>query len=91
MIRVTLTTLIVGHIVWWPVWFVLMSFHGQDGFFIAGIIALAVGFGGTYKWLEALAENDSTHYWSEYEIIWQGGLLLLPAITAGTLGWVRSL
>ena len=46
MIRVTLTTLIVGHIVWWPVWFVLMSFHGQDGFFIAGIIALAVVFGG---------------------------------------------
>ena len=90
MLRVTLTTLIIGHIVWWPVWFILSRFVNDDGFIIGVAIAMVVGFGGTYNWLQSLKDNDSSHYWEEYSLIPGIGLLVLTGITAGTLAWVMG-
>ncbi|MCO4823448.1 MAG: hypothetical protein KC451_01180 [Amylibacter sp.] len=60
MLKVALTTLIVIHVVWWPIGFVLFQFHGDSGQWILTTVGLVIGFGGTYYLLENIADQATT-------------------------------
>ena len=88
MLKVALTTLIVIHVVWWPIGFVLFQFHGDNGQWILMTVGLVIGFLGTYYLLENIADQATTSDWSYYEVIWQAGVVCGPGISAYTFAWV---
>jgi len=88
LLKVTLVTLIVGHFVWWPMWFVMGSFHGQDGSTLLNVVLTGCGFMGSFYWLESIRDSDETGVWEEYDLIWGFGIMLLPAITMFTYAWL---
>lgn len=89
-LKIALLTLFIGHIVWWPVWFVVTPFIDQDGFLILGAGGLVVGFGGTYYFLQNASDNAKGNGdpWWDKDLIWQVGLLFLPAITITSYAWI---
>ena len=88
MLKVALTTLIVIHVVWWPIGFVLFQFHGDSGQWILTTVGLVIGVGGTYYLLENIANEATTSDWSYYEVIWQAGVVCGPGISAYTFAWM---
>ena len=88
MLKVMIVTLLVGHFIWLPIFFVMGSFGDQDGSVIANLLLIGCGFMGSYYWLQSIRDRDETGIWEKYDLIWGFGILLLPAVTALTYAWL---
>ena len=83
-----LVTLLVGHFIWLPVFFVIGKFGDQDGPDIANLLLIGCGFMGSYYWLQSIRDRDETGIWEKYDLIWGFGILVLPAVTGLTYAWL---
>ncbi len=88
MLKVMIVTLLIGHFIWLPIFFVMGSNGDQYGSVIANLLLIGCGFMGSYYWLQSIRDRDETGIWEKYDLIWGFGILLLPAVTALTYAWL---
>ena len=83
MIKVTVYTLFVAHVIWFPllaIWFAVID---EEFAILIGGPCLFGGWILEFKVLDRFKQSEDVYAeWHHYEIVWQVLLLFSPAITA---------